>query len=106
MGNRAAKSRVDRALSVAGGLVQKVISFAWDSNYICTTKQYNNSLQEEILSDLDRPIITNCSFHNPHNYQLCCLDPIWGQKLKNSLFTGRIQEEIHNLMISMVTILN
>ncbi|XP_012936102.1 uncharacterized protein LOC106011351 [Aplysia californica] len=71
--NRAAKARVDRGLSVAGAFVQKVISFAWDADYTCTTHQYSKSLQEEILTDLNRPIIANCSFHSPHNLSVVLL---------------------------------
>lgn len=65
--NRASKSRVDRALTVAGGKVQKVISFAWDSDFTCTTRQYNSSLAAQIRADASRPILVNCSFHSPAN---------------------------------------
>nr|KAG5710941.1 hypothetical protein BaRGS_013675 [Batillaria attramentaria] len=65
--NRASKNRVDKALTAASVRVQKVISFAWDSDYTCTTNQYRWSLAQEIRADLDKEIIASCSFHSPAN---------------------------------------
>ena len=59
--------RVDRALTVASAKVQKVISFAWDSDYTCTTQQHKVSLAAEIRAEAKRPIIANCSYHSPAN---------------------------------------
>jgi hypothetical protein len=54
---------------VAGGKVQKVISFAWDSDYTCTTRQYGSSLVAQINADVKNniPILVNCSFHSAAN---------------------------------------
>lgn len=71
--DRASKERLDRAISVAGARVQKIISFAWDADYTCTTQQYPTRLTDEILSDLQRPIIANCSFHSYQNLSVVLL---------------------------------
>ena len=60
-------SRVDHALTVASAKVQKVISFAWDSDYTCTTRRYKVSLAAAIRAEADRPMIANCSYHSPAN---------------------------------------
>lgn len=59
--------RIDHALTVASARVQKVISFAWDSDYTCTTQQYKSSLAADIRATFGQPIIANCSFHSPAN---------------------------------------
>ncbi|XP_067674394.1 uncharacterized protein [Haliotis asinina] len=64
---RTTKSRIDRALTVAGATPKKIISFAWDSDFTCTTQEYKYSLEEEIRQDSSRPIIANCSFHSKAN---------------------------------------
>ncbi|XP_071113546.1 uncharacterized protein [Haliotis cracherodii] len=64
---RTTKSRIDRALTAAGASPKKIISFAWDSDFTCTTEQYKSSLEAEIRHDSSRPIIANCSFHSKNN---------------------------------------
>lgn len=71
--DRTSKERLDTAISVAGAKVQKIISFAWDADYTCKTRQYQQSLNEEILQDLGRPIVANCSFHSYQNLSLVLL---------------------------------
>lgn len=70
---RTSKPRVDRALTVAGADVQKIISFAWDSDYLCVTRKYNESLAAQIMADKGRPIISNCSFHSAYNLSVVVL---------------------------------
>ncbi|XP_064618051.1 uncharacterized protein LOC135482131 [Liolophura sinensis] len=70
---RTSKSRVDRAITVAGADVQKIISFSWDADYLCVTRKYNKSLASEIIADKERPIISNCSFHSPYNLSVVVL---------------------------------
>jgi len=67
MMNRATKARVDWGLSAAGTKVQKVLSFAWDSDFTCTTQKFNTSLKDEIQSDINRPILGECRFHSMYN---------------------------------------
>ncbi|KAH9508215.1 hypothetical protein Btru_055040 [Bulinus truncatus] len=71
--DRTSKERLDTAISVAGAMVQKIISFAWDSDYICKTEKYDTSLNEEIMQDLQRPIIANCSFRSYQNLSVVIL---------------------------------
>nr|KAI8727386.1 CAunnamed protein product [Biomphalaria glabrata] len=71
--DRTSKERLDTALSVAGAKVQKIISFAWDSDYICKTRQIKTNLNEEIMQDLQRPIIANCSFNSYQNLSVVIL---------------------------------
>ena len=47
---------------MAGTRVQKVISFAWDSDYLCATNNYLIPLHDEIMLDLGRPILGQCFF--------------------------------------------
>ncbi|XP_070188813.1 uncharacterized protein [Littorina saxatilis] len=61
---------VDRALGVASVRVQKVISFAWDSDFTCTTKQYKSSLAAQIRATYGKPIVVHCSFHSPANWSI------------------------------------
>ncbi|XP_070188815.1 uncharacterized protein [Littorina saxatilis] len=61
---------VDRALGVASVQVQKVISFAWDSDFTCTTKQYKSSLAAQIRATYGKPIVVDCSFHSPANWSI------------------------------------
>ncbi|ESO89240.1 hypothetical protein LOTGIDRAFT_154331 [Lottia gigantea] len=65
--DRTSKERIDRSLTVAGAFTQKIISFAWDSDYVCVSKKYNESLASTIRRDYGRPIISNCSFHSASN---------------------------------------
>lgn len=65
--DRTSKSRIDHSLTAAGSTVQKVLSFAYDPDFTCTTKSYNVPLTDEISHDYGRPIISNCSFHSPSN---------------------------------------
>ena len=65
--NRASKSRVDNSLTAAGAAVQKVMAFAYDPEFTCTTKSDKSPLFEEIIRDFGKPIISNCSFHSSFN---------------------------------------
>ncbi|KAK7494594.1 hypothetical protein BaRGS_00014247 [Batillaria attramentaria] len=65
--NRASKNRLDRGLAAASVRVQKVISFAWDPDYTCSTNQYRTSLAQDIRAQSGRPMIASCSFHSPAN---------------------------------------
>nr|KAG5704981.1 hypothetical protein BaRGS_022823 [Batillaria attramentaria] len=65
--NRASKNRLDRGLTAASVRVQKVISFAWDPDYTCSTNQYRTSLAQDIRAQFGRPMIASCSFHSPAN---------------------------------------
>ncbi|KAL8611492.1 hypothetical protein ACOMHN_014547 [Nucella lapillus] len=65
--NRASKNRVDRALGVASARIQKVIAFAWDADFTCTTRDYPVSLATQIRTQDTRPLIAACSFHSPAN---------------------------------------
>ncbi|XP_041350900.1 uncharacterized protein LOC121369889 [Gigantopelta aegis] len=64
---RSTKFRMDRGLQAAGSTAKKVISFAWDSDFVCTTNQHKYSLASEIIDNYNQPIISNCSFHNSFN---------------------------------------
>lgn len=65
--DRTSKSRLDRSLSATGAAVQKVMAFAYDPEFTCTTKSQTVPLVEEIQTDSGRPIISNCSFHSSAN---------------------------------------
>ncbi|CAC5369975.1 unnamed protein product [Mytilus coruscus] len=65
--DRTSKSRIDRSLSATGAAVQKVMAFAYDPEFTCTTKSQTAPLVEEISTDSGRPIISNCSFHSSAN---------------------------------------
>lgn len=65
--DRTSKSRLDRSLSATGAAVQKVMAFAYDPEFTCTTKSQTVPLVEEISTDSGRPIISNCSFHSSAN---------------------------------------
>ena len=68
--DRTSKSRIDMALTVAGAQPEKIISFAWDSDFTCVGRYYNWSLAENIKRDGNRPIIANCSWHSPSNMSI------------------------------------
>ncbi|KAJ8315524.1 hypothetical protein KUTeg_007674 [Tegillarca granosa] len=65
--DRTVKARIDRSLTGAGTTSQKIVSFAWDPDFTCTTEAHNGSLAVQIRSDSDRPIIADCFFHSPSN---------------------------------------
>ena len=71
--DRTTKSRIDWALTAAGSRPQKIITFAWDSDYICTTKKYHGTLAGEIRRDNNRPIISECRWHNANNMSVVVL---------------------------------
>lgn len=56
--DRTTKARIDWGLTAAGSRPTKIISFAWDADYLCTDGGYTSSLHEEILADYDRPIVS------------------------------------------------
>lgn len=56
--DRTTKSRLDWGLTVAGSRSTKMISFAWDGDFLCTDGGYEKSLTEEIKDDWDRPIVS------------------------------------------------
>eukprot|EP01105_Mastigella_eilhardi_P021192 TRINITY_DN5108_c0_g1_i1.p1 TRINITY_DN5108_c0_g1~~TRINITY_DN5108_c0_g1_i1.p1 ORF type:complete len:575 (+),score=149.30 TRINITY_DN5108_c0_g1_i1:73-1725(+) len=56
--DRTSKQRIDWGLAVAGARPTKMISFAWDADYLCTDGGYKLSLSDEIKQDWDRPIIS------------------------------------------------
>lgn len=55
--NRSNKKRIDWAIQSQSAFVSGIISFAWDSDYLCTTNEYKQSISTEIQEDWDRPII-------------------------------------------------
>ncbi|XP_050391148.1 uncharacterized protein LOC126810221 [Patella vulgata] len=65
--DRTSKTRIDRALTVAGAFTQKIISFAWDSDYTCVSNNYTESLAATIRQNIEQPIVSNCSFHSANN---------------------------------------
>lgn len=56
--DRTTKSRLDWGLTVAGSRPTKMISFAWDGDYLCTDGGYEKPLTDEIKDDWDRPIVS------------------------------------------------
>ena len=43
-----------------------MISFAWDADYTCVTDGYTQPLTDEIVSDFDRPIVSDASLAQLH----------------------------------------
>lgn len=68
--DRTTKARMDKALTVAGAQPQKIISFAWDSDFTCKTKGSSQSLVQDILQDGNRPILADCRWHSPQNMSI------------------------------------
>jgi hypothetical protein len=58
--DRTSKSRIDWGLTVAGSRPTKMISFAWDADFLCVPENsgYTMSLTDEIKADWDRPIVS------------------------------------------------
>ena len=91
---------MDRGLQAAGATAKKVISFAWDSNFVCTTNQHKYSLASEIISNYKQPIISNCSFHNSLNlsvviigYSLAGMYDEFTVRSVTSIFTIKSKEK-------------
>lgn len=59
--DRTNKSRCDWGIMMASSLVDHIISFAWDADYLCVPMNsgYTKSLNEQIMEDIDRPILSN-----------------------------------------------
>ncbi|KAL5009525.1 hypothetical protein ScPMuIL_011830 [Solemya velum] len=71
--DRTTKSRIDMALTASSAAGQKVVSFAWDPGFTCTSASENRTLADEIRGDLQRPILANCSFHSSDNRSVVVL---------------------------------
>lgn len=58
--DRTDKPRIDWALTAAAAYPTKIISFAWDADYLCIPKgtPYTMSLADEIYTDYMRPIVS------------------------------------------------
>lgn len=56
--DRTSKQRIDRAFTVQAAFVSGVISFAWDSDYLCVPEGsgYTAPLSYEIMEDGSRPV--------------------------------------------------
>ena len=65
--DRTSKIRIDKAINVAGAQPEKIISFAWDSDFTCTSKENSWSLAQDILQDGNRPIIADCGWNSPQD---------------------------------------
>ncbi len=65
--DRTSKSRIDWALTVAGSRSNKIISFAWDSDWTCTTANYPISLSDEVSNDFSRPILSQCGWNTAND---------------------------------------
>ena len=66
--DRTSKQRIDRAFAVQAAFVSGVISFAWDSDYLCVPagSSYDRSLSDNIFDDGWRPV-TSLIYQDPSN---------------------------------------
>lgn len=62
--NRSFKKRIDRSIATQSGYVSSIVSFAWDSDFVCLTKEYNLTIAQDIRDDWERPIVNQAEFDN------------------------------------------
>lgn len=60
------KERIDKALSSVSMYVNKITAFAWDPMFTCQ-ENGGMSLVDEIIENVDQPIISECRFHSQSN---------------------------------------